>query len=53
MNTIQIGEPFKTKYDYRETCFGIVEINGKLLLVKKNDQYSLIGGGIEEKETKE
>ena len=53
MKTIQIGEPFQTKYDFRETCFGIVEIDDKLLLVNKNNQYSLVGGGIEPNETKE
>ena len=51
MKTIQIGDKFQSKYDFRETCFGIVEVNNKFLIVKKNNQYSLIGGGIEENET--
>ena len=51
MNKIVIGEKFNCKTDYRETCFGIVVKNKKILLVKKNNQYSLIGGGIEENET--
>ena len=53
MKTIQIGEPFPIKYDFRETCFGIVEIDNKLLLINNNNQYSLVGGGIEPNETKE
>ena len=53
MNTIQIGNKFEKKYDYRETCFGIVEIDNKFLLVNKNSQYYLVGGGIEKNETHE
>ena len=53
MKTIQLGEKFDSKYDYRETCFGIVEIDNKFLLVNKNGQYSLVGGGIEKNETHE
>ena len=53
MKTITIGEKFNSKYDFRETCFGIVINDTKILLVKKNNQYSLIGGGIEQNETKE
>lgn len=41
------------KYDFRETCFGICERNGKMLLVKKDNQYSFIGGGIEKGESKQ
>lgn len=51
MKTITIGEKFNSKYDFRETCFGIVVKDGKILLVKKNNQYSLVGGGIEKNET--
>ena len=51
MKTIVIGEKFNSKFDFRETCFGIVVNGSKILLVKKNNQYSLIGGGIEENET--
>lgn len=53
MKTIVIGEKFESKYDFRETCFGIVKVNNKFLLVKKNNQYSLVGGGLEENETYE
>ena len=43
------------KYDFRETCFGLYMKDNKILVTydKKNDQYSLIGGGIEEGENKE
>ena len=51
MEIITVGEKFEGKYDFRETCFGIVRNNNKILLVNKNNQYSLVGGGIEEKES--
>ena len=51
MELITIGEEFKGKYDFRETCFGIVKNHNKLLLVNKKNQYSLVGGGIEEGES--
>lgn len=51
MKTITIGEKFKTKFDFRETCFGIVVKDKQILLVKKNNQYSLVGGGIEKEES--
>lgn len=51
MEKIVIGEKFNCKYSFRETCFGIVVKDEKILLVKKNNEYSLIGGGIEENET--
>lgn len=51
MKTITIGEKFDSKFDFRETCFGIVVNNSKILLVKKKGQYSLVGGGIENSET--
>lgn len=54
MEKIIIGEKLEnTKYDFRETCFGIYLQDGKMLLVKKNNQFSFIGGGIEEGETHE
>lgn len=51
MDIIQIGDKFSSKYDYRETCFGIVQVDDKFLVVNKNNQYSLIGGGIEKNES--
>ena len=51
MKRIVIGEEFKEKYSFRETCFGIVKLDNKLLVVNKNDQFSLVGGGLEENET--
>ena len=51
MKVITIGKKFDFKFDFRETCFGIVVKDNKILLVKKNDQYSLIGGGMDFGET--
>lgn len=51
MEAITIGKKFEEKYSFRETCFGIVKFNNKLLVVNKNGQYSLVGGGIENGET--
>ena len=51
MELITIGEEFKGKYDFRETCFGIVKNDNKLLLVNKKNRYSSVGGGIEEGES--
>ena len=51
MKTIVIGDKFEGKYSYRETCFGIVRNKDSFLVVEKNNQYSLVGGGIEENET--
>ena len=54
MQKIIIGEKLENKkYDFRETCFGICVKNGKMLLVKKKEQYSFIGGGVEMGETHE
>lgn len=54
MEKIVIGEKLEDKkYDFRETCFGICVKDGKMLLVKKNEQYSFVGGGIEKGETHE
>lgn len=51
MKVIQLGEKFNEKYDFRETCFGIVKRGNKMLVVNKQGQYSLIGGGIEKGES--
>lgn len=51
MDVIRMGEEFKEKYSFRETCFGIVRNGNKLLVVNKNNQYSLVGGGLEKGET--
>ena len=54
MEKITIGEKLEDKkYDFRETCFGICVKDDKMLLVKKNEQFSFIGGGIEKGETHE
>ena len=50
---ITIGKPFDGKFDFRETCFGICEINNQILLVEKDNQYSLVGGGRENGESME
>lgn len=47
MKTITLGEKFDYKYGFRETCFGIVSNKDKMLVVIKNGQASLVGGGIE------
>lgn len=52
MKKIQIGNEFKNgEYEYRETCFGIYEKDNKLYLTEKNNEISLIGGGIEKNES--
>ncbi len=54
METIHIGEKLPgTKYGFRETCFGICEQDNKILLVKKDNDLSLVGGGLEQNESKE
>lgn len=40
----------RKKYDFRETCFGIVYKNNLFYLISKKGEPSLIGGGIEEGE---
>ena len=50
---ITLGKKFDGKFGFRETCFGIYEKENKILLVKKDNQYSLVGGGIDNDETKE
>ena len=42
-----------TKYDFRETCFGIVYKNDKFYVTEKNGEISLIGGGVDPNETHE
>lgn len=41
------------KKAFRETCFGIVERNNKILCIKDKNKIELIGGGIEANESKE
>ena len=55
MNKITLGEKFKDKkVGFRETCFGIYIKDGKALVTfdKKHNQYTFIGGGVDEGETK-
>lgn len=52
MKKIIIGEKdFSKNYDFRETCFGIVVKNNKLYCTEKRNEFSLIGGGIEQGES--
>lgn len=56
MRTIVLGKKFvDSKYDFRETCFGICEKNGLLLLTKntKKNEIAMVGGGLEKGETHE
>ena len=56
MKKIIIGEKIKDKkYDFRETCFGLYVKNNEILVTidPKRNQYTLIGGGIEESESHE
>ena len=52
MKRIIIGTKPK-QCDYRETCYGIVEMNDKFLIVysEKDKNYSLVGGGVESGES--
>lgn len=51
---IVIGEKNQSlHYDFRETCFGIVVKEDKLYCTQKNNEISLIGGGIEKGESHE
>lgn len=56
MKTITLGEKFvNRKFDFRETCFGICEKDGQILLtnnINKNE-IAMVGGGIEQGETHE
>lgn len=50
METIVIGKKFTDKkYNFRETCFGICERNGKILLTHKvsKNEIAMVGGGVE------
>lgn len=52
MKKITIGiKKENVKYDFRETCFGIVYKDNQFYLTEKNGEISLIGGGVEENET--
>ena len=52
MRKLVLGEKKKeVKYDFRETCFGIVYKNHKFYVTEKEGEISLIGGGIELRET--
>ena len=52
MKKITMGEKIENKkYDFRETCFGIVVKGKKLYCTEKENELSLIGGGIEKGET--
>lgn len=56
MKKIILGEKFiDKKFDFRETCFGICERDGKILLTKKmkKNEIAMVGGGIEDGETHE
>lgn len=48
MKKIIIGKKNKNiKYNFRETCFGIVYKEGKFYMTEKLGEPSIIGGGIE------
>lgn len=52
MKKIIIGKKEEnTKYDFRETCFGINTHNNQVLVIFDKNQYSLIGGGKDKEET--
>ena len=52
MEVIKIGNKNENfKYDFRETCFGICYIDGRLYLTKKSGEIYLPGGGIEKDES--
>lgn len=56
MEILETGEKLEgEEYQYREICFGIVEQNGRFLVVfsGKDRNISLPGGGIEEGESLE
>lgn len=54
MKRITIGEKNPNfQYDFRETCFGICVKEDKLYCTEKNNEISLIGGGIEKNESHE
>ncbi|MBQ6324106.1 MAG: NUDIX domain-containing protein [Bacilli bacterium] len=48
MKKVILGEKKKNvKYDFRETCFGIIFKNDKFYLTEKHGELSLVGGGVE------
>ncbi len=52
MKKIQIGIKNKNiEYGFRETCFGIYVKNNMVYLTRKNNEISLIGGGLEKGES--
>ena len=54
MKKIRLGiKKRNLKYDFRETCFGIVFKNNEFYLTEKKKEISLIGGGVEPNETHE
>ena len=56
MRTIILGTKFDSKkFDFRETCFGICERNGKILLTKKivKNEIAMVGGEVLPNETHE
>jgi len=51
MKKIRLGtKKSDVKYDFRETCFGIVYKGGRFYLTEKKGEVSLIGGGVEQDE---
>lgn len=51
MRKIRLGiKKRSVKYNFRETCFGIVHKDDKFYLTDKNGEISLIGGGVESNE---
>lgn len=56
MKKITLGQKFKdSDFDFRETCFGICERNGKILLTKNTikNETAMVGGGVEKGESHE
>ena len=52
MKKVILGEKKdNVKYDFRETCFGIIFMNDKFYLTEKHGELSLVGGGVEAGET--
>lgn len=56
MEILEIGEKLEGfDYPFRETCYAIIKVDGKFLMVwtDEDKNHSLAGGGIEEDETLE
>lgn len=54
MKILEVGEKLAGfDYHFRETCYAIIKVDGKFLMVwtDKDKNHSLPGGGIEENET--